>query len=141
MVAFCQTSANYLESFPAIVRCLLSPISQLVPTSPSENSSSKNTIHIDDLVRLCLLPHISSFTNLRPLCQKSRNFALNPNEGLKIRPFKNAHSPDAMNDQELYQLAAYMVHIAHSVDDFRDLKHRVSCCYYHLHYSVTDTTL
>jgi hypothetical protein len=58
--------------------------------------------------------------------QQSRNFALNPNEGLKIRPFKNAHTPEGMADRELDKLAKYMVHIATSTDDFRELKHKVS---------------
>jgi len=61
----------------------------------------KNTIHVDDL---------------------SRNFALNPTEGLKIHAFKNAHTAEAMADRELEKLSRYMVHIA-AVDDFRTLKH------------------
>ncbi|KIM86178.1 hypothetical protein PILCRDRAFT_816102 [Piloderma croceum F 1598] len=64
--------------------------------------SAKNTIHVDDL---------------------SRNFALNPQEGLKINAFKNAHTAEAMNDRELEKLARYMLHIA-LVDDFRSLQHK-----------------
>jgi hypothetical protein len=56
-------------------------------------------------------------------CQ-SRNFALNPNEGLKIRPFKNAHTPQAVADRELHKLARYLVHIT-LVDDFKTLRHGV----------------
>ncbi|KAF7986558.1 hypothetical protein HWV62_26296 [Athelia sp. TMB] len=63
--------------------------------------SAKNTIHVDDL---------------------SRNFALNPKEGLKIHAFKDAHTPAATQDRELEKLTRYMVHIA-SVDDFRILQH------------------
>lgn len=55
---------------------------------------------------------------------KSRNFALNPTEGLKIHPFKNAHTPAAMADRELDKLARYMLHIA-NVADFRTLQHKV----------------
>jgi len=64
--------------------------------------NAKNTIHVDDL---------------------SRNFALNPKEGLKISPFKNAHTPEAWTDRELEKLGWYMVHIA-SVDDFSSLTHK-----------------
>ncbi|KAJ7217131.1 HAD subfamily IIID h [Mycena pura] len=64
--------------------------------------NATNTIHIDDL---------------------SRNFALNPKEGLKISAFRDAHTPQAMADRELAKLARYMVHIA-SVDDFRTLSHK-----------------
>jgi ubiquitin-like domain-containing CTD phosphatase 1 len=63
---------------------------------------AKNTIHVDDL---------------------SRNFALNPSEGLKIHAFKNAHTPQSMADRELDKLARYMLHIA-SLDDFRTMKHK-----------------
>lgn len=64
--------------------------------------SAKNTIHVDDL---------------------SRNFALNPQEGLKIHAFKHAHTEQARADRELEKLARYMVHIA-SLDDFRTLNHK-----------------
>jgi len=58
------------------------------------------------------------------LIYQSRNFALNPKEGLKISPFKNAHTPEAWADRELEKLGWYMVHIA-SVDDFSSLTHKV----------------
>ncbi|KAF9469228.1 hypothetical protein BDZ94DRAFT_1348175 [Collybia nuda] len=64
--------------------------------------NATNTIHVDDL---------------------SRNFALNPREGLKIQAFKGAHTPAAMADRELDKLGYYMVHIA-SVPDFRTLRHK-----------------
>lgn len=67
---------------------------------PQFNAS--NTIHVDDL---------------------SRNFALNPKEGLKIQPFKNAHTSGAMADRELDKLSRYMLHIA-NVADFRTLSHK-----------------
>lgn len=53
--------------------------------------SEHNTIHIDDL---------------------GRNFALNPNEGLKIAPFRDAHTLRASQDRELESLAIYLTHIA-----------------------------
>lgn len=56
---------------------------------------------------------------------ESRNFALNPKEGLKIHAFKGAHTPEGMADRELDKLARYMVHIA-TVDDFRILSHKVN---------------
>jgi len=64
--------------------------------------SAKNTIHVDDL---------------------SRNFALNPNEGLKIRAFKNAYSEEALSDHELEKVGKYLLHIV-SVEDFRSLRHK-----------------
>ncbi|KAF9013944.1 HAD-like domain-containing protein [Cyathus striatus] len=64
--------------------------------------SAANTLHVDDL---------------------SRNFALNPKEGLKIRAFKNAHAAESRADRELYKLTQYMVYIAH-VEDFRLLSHK-----------------
>jgi len=62
----------------------------------------KNTIHVDDL---------------------GRNFALNPNEGLKISPFKDAHTPRAAQDRELDRLSRYLVHIA-GLEDFRTVNHK-----------------
>ncbi|KAF9261389.1 HAD IIID h [Marasmius fiardii PR-910] len=63
---------------------------------------ASNTIHIDDL---------------------SRNFALNPQSGLKIGAFKNAHTPQSLADQELWKLARYLVHIA-GLPDFKGLAHK-----------------
>ncbi|KAK0211162.1 HAD subfamily IIID h [Desarmillaria ectypa] len=60
-----------------------------------------NTIHIDDL---------------------SRNFALNPGQGLKIHAFRNAHTPEAMRDRELEKVGRYMLYIA-NFEDFRTLEH------------------
>ena len=57
--------------------------------------------------------------------QQGRNFALNPGEGLKISPFKNAHSLAATQDRELERLADYLVRIS-TVADFQTLDHRVS---------------
>lgn len=74
----------------------------------------QNTIHIDDL---------------------SRNFALNPGSGLKISAFKDAHTPRAAQDRELDRLGGYLVFIARTGGDFRELDHKVRCIallYYHL---------
>ena len=60
-----------------------------------------------------------------PYLRQSRNFALNPKEGVKIRAFKNAHTSQAAADRELDKLTRYMLHIA-PVDDLRTLKHKVS---------------
>ncbi|CCM03624.1 uncharacterized protein FIBRA_05768 [Fibroporia radiculosa] len=65
--------------------------------------NANNTIHVDDL---------------------GRNFALNPGEGLKIPAFKEAHTPQAMMDRELDRLARYMVHIANTCADFRQVDHK-----------------
>ncbi|KAI0345293.1 HAD-superfamily subfamily IIID h [Trametopsis cervina] len=63
----------------------------------------RNTIHVDDL---------------------GRNFALNPNQGLKIRAFKECHTPEAHADRELDKVAQYMVHIATTYQDFSTLNHK-----------------
>ncbi len=55
---------------------------------------------------------------------QSRNFALNPREGLKIPAFKNAQTPEALGDRVLFSLARYLLHIA-QVKDFRTLTHKV----------------
>jgi ubiquitin-like domain-containing CTD phosphatase 1 len=55
---------------------------------------------------------------------QSRNFALNPKEGLKIQAFKNAYSEEAMADRELEKLGKYLLHISNV--DFRTLSHRAS---------------
>ena len=67
------------------------------------SSNASNTIHVDDL---------------------GRNFALNPNEGLKIGAFKDAFTAQAAEDRELDKLARYMVHIA-QVPDLRTVNHKV----------------
>lgn len=64
--------------------------------------SATNTVHIDDL---------------------SRNFALNPQSGLKISAFKNAPI-SRMHDRELYKLDAYLSRIALMEPDFTKLKHK-----------------
>ncbi|XP_065352494.1 ubiquitin-like domain-containing CTD phosphatase 1 [Cloeon dipterum] len=51
-----------------------------------------------------------------------RNFIMNPQTGLKIRPFKNAHQNRAV-DRELVQLAGYLKGIA-QLDDFTQLNHK-----------------
>ncbi|KAH9832936.1 HAD subfamily IIID h [Rhodofomes roseus] len=68
---------------------------------PQFNAS--NTIHVDDL---------------------GRNFALNPGQGLKITPFKDARLPQSRADRELDGLARYMIHIATVHQDFRDVDHK-----------------
>jgi hypothetical protein len=55
---------------------------------------------------------------------KGRNFALNPNEGLKISPFTDAHTARAAQDRELDRLALYLLHIA-DIQDFRTVNHKV----------------
>jgi len=60
-----------------------------------------NTVHVDDL---------------------ARNFALNPQSGLKIRPYKN--STEARHtDRELLYLSVYLALIAEHEKDFRGLRH------------------
>ncbi|KAL2477563.1 Ubiquitin-like domain-containing CTD phosphatase [Forsythia ovata] len=63
--------------------------------------SAKNTIMFDDL---------------------RRNFVMNPQNGLKIKPFRNAHS-SRDNDQELVKLTQYLLGIA-AFDDLGILDHK-----------------
>jgi hypothetical protein len=84
-------------------------------------SNAANTIHVDDLVSVPLQSIWNKFESFGN--GKSRNFALNPGEGLKIHPFKNAHTQEAMADRELDKLGQYMLHIA-NIEDFRTLKHK-----------------
>ena len=64
--------------------------------------SAKNTIMLDDI---------------------RRNFMMNPQSGLRIRPFRRAHfSRD--NDKELLRLIKYLKDIAQSCPDFTSLNHR-----------------
>ncbi|WVQ72783.1 HAD hydrolase, family IIID [Cryptococcus sp. DSM 104548] len=64
--------------------------------------SAKNTVHIDDL---------------------SRNFAMNPGSGLKIKAFNSAGTGHGALDRELARLGEYLVRIATTVDDFTTLDH------------------
>ncbi|KAF6032568.1 UBLCP1 [Bugula neritina] len=63
--------------------------------------SAKNTIMFDDI---------------------RRNFIMNPQSGLKIRPFKKAHFTRG-SDRELLHLSQYLKDIA-KLDDFTSLNHR-----------------
>ena len=51
-----------------------------------------------------------------------RNFVMNPQQGLRIRPFRNAHSARATDD-ELLRLSVYLLAIA-ALEDFSGLDHR-----------------
>jgi hypothetical protein len=55
---------------------------------------------------------------------QGRNFALNPRQGLKISAFRDAHTPRAMADRELDDLAKYLLHVA-TIDDMETLNHKV----------------
>lgn len=67
----------------------------------SEYYSSKNTIMFDDL---------------------RRNFLMNPQNGLRIDPYKNAHT-NREKDKELMKLAVYLKKIS-KLNDLSGLKHR-----------------
>eukprot|EP00172_Hildenbrandia_rubra_P003815 Plantae.Rhodophyta-Hildenbrandia_rubra.ctg661.p1 GENE.Plantae.Rhodophyta-Hildenbrandia_rubra.ctg661~~Plantae.Rhodophyta-Hildenbrandia_rubra.ctg661.p1 ORF type:complete len:417 (-),score=69.96 Plantae.Rhodophyta-Hildenbrandia_rubra.ctg661:2652-3902(-) len=64
--------------------------------------NAHNTIHVDDL---------------------SRNFALNPQSGLKISAYKDA-LVSRRTDRELYRLSLYLISIAGTRPDFRKLDHK-----------------
>lgn len=69
---------------------------------PDTRFSAANTVHIDDL---------------------SRNFALNPQSGLKISPYKNSQTTNARaTDRELFYLMRYLSLISSEVD-FSKLNH------------------
>nr|XP_009296658.2 ubiquitin-like domain-containing CTD phosphatase 1 [Danio rerio] len=67
----------------------------------SEFYNRKNTIMFDDI---------------------GRNFLMNPQNGLKIRPFMKAHL-NREKDKELYKLSQYLKEIA-KLDDFSGLNHK-----------------
>ncbi|KAL1432328.1 hypothetical protein MTO96_013645 [Rhipicephalus appendiculatus] len=52
-----------------------------------------------------------------------RNFLMNPQSGLRVKPFRNAHRHRS-TDRELLRLGRYLKDIACSVDDFTELNHR-----------------
>ncbi|XP_026479109.1 ubiquitin-like domain-containing CTD phosphatase 1 isoform X4 [Ctenocephalides felis] len=64
--------------------------------------SPKNTIMFDDI---------------------RRNFLMNPQSGLRIRAFRNAHQ-NRDKDKELLYLAIYLKNIAIHCDNFEELNHR-----------------
>lgn len=66
------------------------------------NYTAENTIMIDDI---------------------RRNFLMNPQSGLRVRPFRHAHRHRA-TDRELLRLSRYLKDIASSLDDFTTLNHR-----------------
>ena len=78
-------------------------------------------MHIDDLVNVSSQPNSFILSQHHP---QSRNFALNPKEGIKISPFKAAHTPEGQADRELEKLTRYLLHVA-NVEDFRTLSHKV----------------
>ncbi|KAI0032824.1 HAD-like domain-containing protein [Vararia minispora EC-137] len=57
--------------------------------------NAKNTVHVDDL---------------------SRNFALNPRNGIKISAYKEAGTESGRADRELRRLSRYLLHIARTSD-------------------------
>jgi hypothetical protein len=72
------------------------------PWSQERGYDSSNTIMFDDL---------------------RRNFAMNPSSGLKIKPFRNAHTSRA-TDNELKKLKVYVDIIARENVDFKTLDHK-----------------
>ncbi|XP_076367713.1 ubiquitin-like domain-containing C-terminal domain phosphatase 1 isoform X3 [Tachypleus tridentatus] len=66
-----------------------------------EQYSSKNTIMFDDI---------------------RRNFLMNPHNGLKIKPFREAHL-NRGKDNELLKLSKYLKHLA-AVEDISQVKHK-----------------
>jgi ubiquitin-like domain-containing CTD phosphatase 1 len=63
--------------------------------------NKKNSLHVDDL---------------------SRNFAMNPGNGIKIKPFKNSKETKK-SDRELAYLTNYLLKIA-DIDDVCEKSHK-----------------
>ena len=55
---------------------------------------------------------------------QSRNFVLNPGEGIKISAFKLDGTLEAQSDRELEKLGRYLVWLA-SHTDFKEVDHKV----------------
>lgn len=66
-------------------------------------------------------PHWSK-TNTVMVDDCRRNFIMNPQNGLKIRPYKNAHTSRS-TDCELQHLSDYLKHIA-QLQDFSEVNHK-----------------
>ncbi|XP_045369062.1 ubiquitin-like domain-containing CTD phosphatase 1 isoform X1 [Eptesicus fuscus] len=107
-----STNANYKITFmldSAAMITVHTPRRGLIDVKPlgviwgkfSEFYSKKNTIMFDDI---------------------GRNFLMNPQNGLKIRPFMKAHL-NRDKDKELLKLTQYLKEIA-KLDDFLDLNHK-----------------
>lgn len=108
----CDTNPDYKLSFYLDSRAMISIHSQkygVIEVKPlgviwgkfPDHYSKANTIMFDDL---------------------RRNFLMNPSNGLKIRPFKNAHTSRA-TDRELVKLAAYLKKIA-ALESLDSLDHK-----------------
>ncbi|XP_063125396.1 ubiquitin-like domain-containing CTD phosphatase 1 isoform X1 [Rattus norvegicus] len=107
-----STNANYKITFmldSAAMITVHTPRRGLIDVKPlgviwgkfSEFYSKKNTIMFDDI---------------------GRNFLMNPQNGLKIRPFMKAHL-NRDKDKELVKLTQYLKEIA-KLDDFLELNHK-----------------
>jgi len=106
----CTTNPNYKLSFYLDSRAMISistPKYGLIDVKPLgviwgkyPQYSPKNTIMFDDL---------------------RRNFSMNPQSGLKIRAFREAHK-NRDTDTELVGLSKYLTIIAKN-DDFTSLRH------------------
>jgi len=106
----CTTNPNYKLGFYLDSRAMISistPHYGLIDVKPLgviwgkfPQYSTKNTIMFDDL---------------------RRNFSMNPQNGLKIRPFREAHK-NRDSDRELVGLSKYITLIA-KLDDLSDLRH------------------
>ncbi|KAM6471479.1 ubiquitin-like domain-containing CTD phosphatase 1 isoform 2-T3 [Liasis olivaceus] len=107
-----STNANYKITFmldSAAMITVHTPRRGLIDVKPlgviwgkfSEFYSKKNTIMFDDI---------------------GRNFLMNPQNGLKIKPFMKAHL-NRDKDKELLKLTQYLKEIA-KLDDFLELNHK-----------------
>ena len=108
----CDSHPDYKLSFYLDSRAMISihsskygvievkPLGVIWGKFPDHHSKS-NTIMFDDL---------------------RRNFLMNPANGLKIRPFKQAHTNRA-TDRELVKLASYLKKIA-ALSNFDELDHK-----------------
>jgi len=94
---FVQVIPVYYKSYNSVLQ--VKPLG--VIWGKFDQYSSRNTIMFDDI---------------------RRNFLMNPGNGLKIRPFRQAHL-NRDKDRELLKLAKYLKDIVHE-EDFNSLDHK-----------------
>eukprot|EP00069_Balaena_mysticetus_P009598 bmy_06459T0 len=100
LVAFFGTNWIIVSNITSLIENKVKPLG-VIWGKFSEFYSKKNTIMFDDI---------------------GRNFLMNPQNGLKIRPFMKAHL-NRDKDKELLKLTQYLKEIA-KLDDFLDLNHK-----------------
>jgi len=119
------TNVNYRIMFVLDKTCMFS-----VEADSAASSSSSTRVHTHHVKPLAILWQHSQLAgfNYGPhdtvhVDDLARNFALNPQSGLKIKAYKHS-SVNRARDTELVPLARYLSAIAMRVSDFSTLNHR-----------------